>query len=70
LCAAALAAAAGVPCLLRQALAQVDNYLRRLNVVKEAVDDTAGAAQAVSREKLQASEDGFVRYTYSNQAVC
>ena len=28
-----------------QALAQTDGYLRRLNVIKEAVDDTAGAAQ-------------------------
>jgi len=36
-----------------QALAQTDGYLRRLNVIKEAVDDTAGAAQMVSREKLQ-----------------
>ncbi len=38
-----------------QALAQVDNYLRRLGVVREAVDDTAGAAQMVSQQKLQAS---------------
>ncbi len=32
-----------------QALAQCDGYLRKLGVVKEAVDDTAGAAQTVSR---------------------
>eukprot|EP00877_Chromochloris_zofingiensis_P008389 jgi/Chrzof1/3803/Cz13g09120.t1 len=36
-----------------QALAQCDSYLRRLNVVKEAVDDTAGAAQMVSRQQMQ-----------------
>lgn len=36
-----------------QALAQVDNYLRRLSVVREAVDDTAGAAQMISQQKLQ-----------------
>lgn len=39
-------------CLL-QALAQTDTYLRRLNVVKEAVDDTAGAAQMVARQQLK-----------------
>lgn len=36
-----------------QALAQTDTYLRRLNVVKEAVDDTAGAAQMVARQQLK-----------------
>jgi len=35
-----------------QALAQCDGYLRSLNVVKEAVDDTAGAAQMVARQEL------------------
>ena len=32
-----------------QALAQVDQYLRDLDVVKEAVDDTAGAAKLVAK---------------------
>ncbi|KXZ52182.1 hypothetical protein GPECTOR_10g811 [Gonium pectorale] len=36
-----------------QALAQCDGYLRRMAVVKEAVDDTAGAAQIVARQGLQ-----------------
>ncbi|KAL6759379.1 hypothetical protein V8C86DRAFT_3018190 [Haematococcus lacustris] len=36
-----------------QALAQCDGYLRKLGVVKEAVDDTAGAAQMVARQELQ-----------------
>eukprot|EP00878_Enallax_costatus_P036617 GHUV01041139.1.p1 GENE.GHUV01041139.1~~GHUV01041139.1.p1 ORF type:complete len:322 (+),score=92.86 GHUV01041139.1:213-1178(+) len=36
-----------------QALAQTDTYLRKLNVVKEAVDDTAGAAQMVARQQLK-----------------
>ncbi|GLC45006.1 hypothetical protein PLESTB_001744400 [Pleodorina starrii] len=36
-----------------QALAQCDAYLRRMAVVKEAVDDTAGAAQIVARQGLQ-----------------
>ncbi len=31
----------------------MDGYLRRLNVVREAVDDTAGAAQMVSRQQLR-----------------
>ncbi|MEW5299050.1 MAG: hypothetical protein WDW36_002100 [Sanguina aurantia] len=35
-----------------QALAQCDLYLRKLGVVKEAVDDTAGAAQTVARLQL------------------
>lgn len=35
---------------IAQALAQCDGYLRRMNVVKEAVDDTAGAAQMVARQ--------------------
>lgn len=42
--------------VLLQALAQVDNYLRSMGVVKEAVDDTAGAAQMVSQQKLQVSD--------------
>lgn len=33
-----------------QALAQCDGYLRKIGVVKEAVDDTAGAAQMVARQ--------------------
>jgi len=33
-----------------QALAQCDGYLRSLGVVREAVDDTAGAAQLVARQ--------------------
>lgn len=33
----------------------MDNYLRRLSVVREAVDDTAGAAQMIAQQKLQAS---------------
>ncbi|CAG9463757.1 unnamed protein product [Pedinophyceae sp. YPF-701] len=37
-----------------QALAQCDGYIRSLNgVVREAVDDTAGAAQAIAQGKLQ-----------------
>lgn len=36
-----------------QALAQTDSYLRKLNVVKEAVDDTAGAAQMVAQQQLK-----------------
>lgn len=36
-----------------QALAQTDTILRRLNVVREAVDDTAGAAQMVAQQQLQ-----------------
>eukprot|EP00892_Ulva_mutabilis_P011011 jgi/Ulvmu1/8282/UM041_0094.1 len=35
-----------------QALAQCDQYLRQMQVVKEAVDDTAGAAQLVSQEEV------------------
>lgn len=35
-----------------QALAQCDGYLRRMQVVREAVDDTAGAAQVVARQGL------------------
>lgn len=31
-----------------QALAQVDGYTRNMGVVREAVDDTAGAAQMVA----------------------
>lgn len=37
-----------------QALAQCDGYLRRLpGVVREAVDDTAGAAKMVADQKLR-----------------
>lgn len=36
-----------------QALAQTDTYLRRLGVVREAVDDTAGAAQMVATQQLK-----------------
>lgn len=37
-----------------QALAQVDGYLRRMpGVVREAVDDTAGAAKSIAEEGLQ-----------------
>ena len=39
-------------CLI-QALAQCDNYLRRMGVVKEVFDDTAGAAQVVASRQLQ-----------------
>lgn len=35
---------------------QVDGYLRKLNVVKEAVDDTAGAAQTVAKKQLKGEE--------------
>ena len=31
-----------------QALAQVDGYTRNMGVIREAVDDTAGAAQMVA----------------------
>lgn len=44
-----------LPVAGQQALAQTDNYLRNLNVVREAVDDTAGAAQTVSKQQLQVS---------------
>jgi arogenate/prephenate dehydratase len=40
-------------CVALQALAQTDTYLRKLGVVKEAVDDTAGAAQMVARQQLK-----------------
>lgn len=33
-----------------QALAQCDGYLRRMGVVREAVDDTAGAAMQIAKE--------------------
>jgi hypothetical protein len=39
--------------VLLQALAQTDTYLRKLGVIKEAVDDTAGAAQMVARQQLK-----------------
>ena len=36
-----------------QALAQVDGYLRGMpGVVREAVDDTAGAAQIIAQQQL------------------
>ena len=39
---------------LLQALAQVDSYLRKMPwAVKEAVDDTAGAAQTIAKGELK-----------------
>ena len=39
---------------LLQALAQVDSYLRKMPwAVKEAVDDTAGAAQTIAKGELR-----------------
>jgi prephenate dehydratase len=38
--------------LSAQALSQVDDYLRRMGVVKESVYDTAGAAKTVAENKL------------------
>ena len=38
---------------LRQALSQCDGYLTRMGVVKEAVDDTAGAAKAIAQQQLR-----------------
>lgn len=35
-----------------QALAQCDGYIRALGIQREAVDDTAGAAQMVSQQQL------------------
>jgi len=35
-----------------QALAQCDGYIRAMNVAREAVDDTAGAAQMISRKQM------------------
>ena len=35
-----------------QALAQCDGYIRRLGVPREAVDDTAGAAQMIQSQGL------------------
>lgn len=35
-----------------QALAQCDGYIRRLGVPREAVDDTAGAAQMIQSQSL------------------
>ncbi len=69
-----------VPHCMVQALAQCDGYLRRMGVVKEAVDDTAGAAQMVARQvggdalshfivqKYMTSEDllVFIRVAYLN----
>jgi hypothetical protein len=51
----------------KQALAQVDSYLRRLGVVKEAVDDTAGAAMMVARQQLQV---GVSRGDAAAEALC
>jgi hypothetical protein len=42
-----------------QALAQTDTYLRKLGVIKEAVDDTAGAAQMVARQQLKVRHPGL-----------
>ena len=36
-----------------QALSQCDGYLTRMGVVKEAVDDTAGAAKAIAQQQLR-----------------
>ncbi|GAX74348.1 hypothetical protein CEUSTIGMA_g1797.t1 [Chlamydomonas eustigma] len=36
-----------------QALAQCDSYIRTLGITREAVDDTAGAAQMVSQQHLE-----------------
>eukprot|EP00879_Flechtneria_rotunda_P018392 GHRR01019291.1.p1 GENE.GHRR01019291.1~~GHRR01019291.1.p1 ORF type:complete len:262 (+),score=68.12 GHRR01019291.1:182-967(+) len=53
-----------------QALAQTDGYLRRLNVVKEAVDDTAGAAQMVASQQLKVGTLQLsASFTMSKQAV-
>lgn len=38
---------------LCQALSQCDGYLTRMGVVKEAVDDTAGAAKAIAQLQLR-----------------
>jgi hypothetical protein len=53
------AAAASAPL---QALAQTDGYLRRLNVIKEAVDDTAGAAQMIARQQLKVRRGQWGRW--------
>jgi arogenate/prephenate dehydratase len=37
----------------RQALSQCDGYLTRMGVIKEAVDDTAGAAKAIAAQQLR-----------------
>ena len=39
--------------LEQQALAQCENYLDKLGVIKEAMHDTAGAAQLIQNEKLE-----------------
>lgn len=36
-----------------QALAQCDLYLKKMGVIKEAVDDTAGAAQAIAKGQMK-----------------
>lgn len=51
-----------------QALAQVDNYLRRMSVVREAVDDTAGAAQMIAQQKLQVG--GWACRTWTDSVCC
>ena len=39
--------------LPRQALSQCDGYLTRMGVIKEAVDDTAGAAKTIALKSLK-----------------
>ena len=36
-----------------QALSQCDGYLTRMGVIKEAVDDTAGAAKMIAAQQLK-----------------
>ncbi len=51
----------GTPCGSRgghadaasQALSQCDGYLTRMGVIKEAVDDTAGAAKTIAQQQLR-----------------
>jgi prephenate dehydratase len=38
--------------VIEQALAQTENYLDKLGVIKEAMNDTAGAAQLIQKEGL------------------
>lgn len=42
----------------RQALSQTDGYLTRMRVIKEAVDDTAGAAKTIAQQKLRRGARG------------
>lgn len=53
-----------------QALAQCDQYLRNMQVVKEAVDDTAGQApQTPSCSHLRSCAGRFTNRNYSRQQV-